>query len=112
VEFSRSAAKAAARYGDCITCSALLNPVSAEAYALLGDTEGARSHAAAAGRAAAMFPSSAWRAMAETSDGSAKVAEGDRAGARAAFEAAADHYEAAGQPYWAARTRDRARAFL
>jgi DNA-binding SARP family transcriptional activator len=31
VRHSQSAAKAAARYGDCITCSALLNPVAAEA---------------------------------------------------------------------------------
>lgn len=112
VEFSWSAAKAAARYGDCITCSALLNPVSAEAYALLGDADGAGSHAEAAGRVAAMFPSSAWRAMAESSQAAVKVAEGDHDGARAAFEAAGEHYEAAGQPYWAARTRDRARAFL
>src|SRR5262249_36743620 len=33
----QAAAAAAARYGDCPTCSALLNPVAAEAYALLDD---------------------------------------------------------------------------
>jgi len=111
VRHVQSAAKAAARYGDCPTCSALLNPLAAEAYALLGDAAGARSHAEAAERVAAMFGSSAWRAMAETATGAAKAAEGDRQAASAAFEVAAEHYERAGQPYWAARTRDRARAF-
>lgn len=47
--------------------------------------------------------------MAESSDAAVKVAERDSAGARAAFNAAADHYEAAGQPYWAGRARAQAR---
>ena len=86
VRHVQSAAKAAARYGDCPTCSALLNPLAAEAYALLGETEGARSYAEAAARVAAMFGSSAWRAMAESSAGAVKAAESDRLGARAAFD--------------------------
>jgi DNA-binding SARP family transcriptional activator/predicted negative regulator of RcsB-dependent stress response len=108
VRHSQAAAKAAARYGDCPTCSSLLNPLAAEAYSLLGDADGARPHAESARRVAAMFRSSAWQAMAETSSGALIAAEGDRPAARAAFEAAAGHYDAAGQPYWAARTRDRA----
>ena len=38
----QAAAAAAARYGDCATCSALINPVAAEALALLGDPDSAR----------------------------------------------------------------------
>jgi DNA-binding SARP family transcriptional activator len=106
-----SAAKAAARYGDCPTCSALLNPLAAEAFALLGDVEGARAHAESASRVAAMFASSAWRAMAETATGAVEAAEGDRAQARASFQAAAASYDTAGQPYWASRTRARAETF-
>jgi len=41
----RAAAAAAARYGECPTCGALLNPMAAEAYALLGDPESARTYA-------------------------------------------------------------------
>lgn len=39
----RAAAGAAARYGDCPTCSALLNPIAAETFALLGDGDGVRT---------------------------------------------------------------------
>ncbi len=63
----RAAAAAAARYGDCPSCSALLNPVAAEALAALGDTEGAAAYAAAAARVAETFASSAWRAPRRTS---------------------------------------------
>jgi predicted negative regulator of RcsB-dependent stress response len=107
---AQSAAKAAARYGDCPTCSALLHPLAAEAFALVGDAQEARVHAEAAVRVAAMFASSAWRAMAETAAGAALAAEGAHLEARASFDAAAAHYEMAGQPYWASRTRALARA--
>jgi tetratricopeptide (TPR) repeat protein len=99
----RAAAAAAARYGDCPTCSALLNPVAAEAFALLADPEGARDHADAAARVAASFASSAWRAMADTAAGSAAVAEGDVPAALEHFASARERYEFAGQPYWAQR---------
>jgi DNA-binding SARP family transcriptional activator len=108
VRFARSAAKAAARYGDCPTCSALLNPVAAEAHALLGDVEGAAAHAEAAERPAAMFRSSAWRAMAESADAAVKLAEHDEEGARALYGSSASHFDLAGQPYWADRARARA----
>ena len=62
----RAAAASAVRYGDCPSCSALLNPLAAEAFGALGDLEAARAHAEAATRIAAMFESSAWSAMAES----------------------------------------------
>ena len=99
----RAAAAAAARYGDCPSCSALLNPVAAEAYALLGDGGSGRSYAEAAGSVASMFASSAWKAMAESAAASVAAADGDEAGARAGFQAAAVLYERAGQPYWQER---------
>src|SRR5262249_48194845 len=61
----RAAGAASARYGDCPTCGALLNPIAAEALTALGDLDGARPYAEAARSVAGMFESSAWRAMAE-----------------------------------------------
>jgi DNA-binding SARP family transcriptional activator len=101
----QAAAAAAAHYGDCPTCSALLNPVAAEAFALLADTDNARAYAEAAARVAEMFTSSAWRAMAESAAGSLSIAEGDQRAAIQHFEAAHDLYERAGQSYWAHRSR-------
>ncbi|MEV4134624.1 redoxin domain-containing protein [Dactylosporangium sp. NPDC049742] len=46
----RSARSAAARYGECPTCSALLNPVGAQAHVQAGAPEGAAELAAAAAR--------------------------------------------------------------
>jgi len=80
-----------------------VNPVAAEAFALLAEPAMAASYAEAAGRVAAMFRSSAWQAMADTADGSAARARGDAAGARGHFRSAAVGYERAGQPYWARR---------
>jgi tetratricopeptide (TPR) repeat protein len=97
----RAAARAAARYGDCPTCSALLNPVAAEAFAALDDRDSARDFADAASGVAGFFESSAWRAMAESAAGSA---EGDAA----RHAEAARLYERAGQPYWADRARGNA----
>lgn len=99
----RAAAASAARYGDCPTCSALLNPVAAETFAALENPDGARVHADAAARVADVFDSSAWRAMAASAAGSLAAAEGNAAGARAAFEEASALYERAGQPYWQQR---------
>jgi DNA-binding SARP family transcriptional activator len=104
VRFVEAAAAAAARYGDCPTCSALLNPVAAEAYAMLGDAASARAYADAAAMVAAMFESSAWQAMAESAAGSAAQAEGDAPAARKCFDEARARYERAGQPYWTERT--------
>ncbi|MEX0985196.1 MAG: BTAD domain-containing putative transcriptional regulator [Actinomycetota bacterium] len=108
VRFARSAAKAAARYGDCPTCSAMLNPVAAEAYALLGDVDGAAAHAEAAERPATMFRSSGWRAMAGSADAAVKLAQGDEGGAGALYASSASLFDVAGQPYWADRARARA----
>lgn len=100
----QNAAAAAARYGDCPTCSALLNPVAAEAFALRADPRTSGSYAGAAGAIAGMFASSAWRAMADSAAGSAARARGERAAAAGSFTAAADGYARAGQPYWAERS--------
>ena len=99
----QAAAAAAARYGDCPTCSALINPVATEAFALLGDRDGARSYADAAVRVSALFSSSAWQAMADTAASSAAVAEGETRTAIGHFVSARERYETAGQPYWAKR---------
>ncbi len=108
VRHVRAAAASAARYSDCTTCSALLHPVAAEAYAAFGDAESARPHVAAAGRVADSFASTAWRAMAESSRGSLASAEGNRSRARGRFLRAAELYEMAGQPFWADRARSMA----
>jgi DNA-binding SARP family transcriptional activator len=100
-----AAAAAAARYGDCPTCSALLNPIAAEAFALLADAGSARAYAVSAARVAEMFESSAWRAMGESAAGSVALAERDSYGATRQLQQAASLYERAGQPYWAARCR-------
>jgi tetratricopeptide (TPR) repeat protein len=106
----RAAQSAAARYGDCPSCSALVNPVGAEALALAGDVAGARVFAQAATQAAASFDSSAWRAMAESAAGSVAAAAGDLTEARARFGTAAALYETAGQPFWVARSLRQAAA--
>lgn len=100
----QSAVSAAARYGDCPTCSALMNPVAAEAFAALGDDDNTRSYRDAATRAAGHFSSSALQAMAECAAGSAAVVEGDRAGAASHFDQAQSLYRQAEQPFWAERT--------
>jgi DNA-binding SARP family transcriptional activator len=105
VRFVEAAAAASARYGDCPTCSALLNPVASQAYAMLGDTASARAYADAAQQVAAMFNSSAWQAMAASAAGSAVLSNGDPVLARRHFEEARSRYEVAGQPYWTDRTR-------
>ncbi len=100
----RAAAAAAARYGDCPSCSALLNPIAAEAFALLGDAASARVYADAAAHVATLFDSSAWRAMAESAAGSVAVADGDFDTAATSFDSAHTLYERARQPYWAERS--------
>jgi DNA-binding SARP family transcriptional activator len=109
---ARAAAAAFARYGVCPSCSALLNPVAAEAFAEIGDAATAGSYAASAERVADSFDSSAWRAMAESAAGSVAAAEGDAAEARERFEAAARLYARARQPYWESRSRRQADELL
>ena len=104
----QAAAAAAVRYGDCPTCSALLNPVAAAAFAALGDGESARYHRDAAGRVAGYFSSSAWQAMAESAAASVSQLEDDQATARQRFGEAANLYEKAGQPFWAHHATRRA----
>jgi DNA-binding SARP family transcriptional activator len=106
----RAAAAAAVRYGDCPSCSALLNPVAAEAFAALGDRDGARACAEAAMRVAGMFDSSAWRAMAESAAGSVTASEGASEVARERFETAAGLYDRVGHSYWAQRSHAQAAA--
>jgi DNA-binding SARP family transcriptional activator len=100
----QAAAATVARYGNCPTCSALLNPIAAEAFARLGDPESARPYATSAAQVAEMFNSCAWRAMAESAAGSLAVAERDQRPALHHFDAARDLYAVAGQPYWAQRS--------
>ena len=106
----RAAGAAAVRYGDCPSCSALLNPVAAETCAWLGDAAGASAYADAAVRVAGSFDSSAWRAMAESASAWAALAAGDAGRAKASFASAASLYAQAGQPFWAARASQSARA--
>ncbi|MFI5955949.1 BTAD domain-containing putative transcriptional regulator [Cryptosporangium sp. NPDC051539] len=94
----RASQSAAARYGECATCSAQLNPVGAQAFALLGDPEQAAVLAAAAAGFAAAFPTPAWTAMAD-------LAAGWATGADDRFLAAGAGFEQAGHVYWAARAR-------
>ena len=100
----QSAAGAAARYGDRPTCSALLNPVAAEAFAMRADPAGAALYARAAQRVARLFVSSAWQAMADNAPGSVAHARGDHAAAAKRYVTAADRYVRACQPYWADRS--------
>jgi DNA-binding SARP family transcriptional activator len=100
----RAASAAAARYGDCPTCSALLNPVAAQTSSALDDVGAAAAYAESAASVAGMFDSSAWRAMAESASASVAAAEGDGALARERFATAAGMYERAGQPYWRERS--------
>ena len=100
----RSAAAAAARYGSCPSCSALLNPVAAEVFSALDDRESAAAYADSAAGVAGFFASSAWSAMAESAAASAAAAEHDEARAQTGFHSAAELYERAGQPYWVERS--------
>jgi DNA-binding SARP family transcriptional activator len=100
----QAATAAKARYGDCPTCSALLNPVAAAAFASLGDAGNARYYRDAAQQVADHFSSSAWRAMAESAAGSVSALEGDRVAARGHFASASELYTKAGQPFWAERS--------
>jgi predicted negative regulator of RcsB-dependent stress response len=106
----RAAQSTAARYWDCPSCSAMLNPLGADALAQAGDRAGARGFAEAARQTAASFDSSAWSAMAEAAAGSAALVDGDRPEARMRFEAAAALYAKADQPYWVDRTLRQAAA--
>lgn len=97
----RATQSTAARYGDCATCGALLNPIGAQVFAEVGDREAAHALASAAAQQAASFESSAWSAMAESAAASAAVADGDLRVARERFQSAAVLYEKAGQTFWA-----------
>jgi DNA-binding SARP family transcriptional activator len=101
----RAAAAASVRYGDCRSCSALLNPVAAETFALLGDPESAGGYAESAAQIGETFNSPAWRAMAQSAAGSVAAANGDHQAALGHFDLARQLYERAGQPYWAQRSR-------
>jgi hypothetical protein len=104
----RAASAAAARYGDCPTCSALLRPIAAETFAALANPEGATREAGAAREVADRFRSSAWGAMASTAEGNLMVSRGEPDIARRRFAEAAELYTAAGQPYWADRAASQA----
>lgn len=108
VRAARAASAAAARYGECPSCAALLYPVAAEAFAALGDRPGAAEHARAAERVAGMFQSSAWSAMAESAAGALAEAKDDATDARRHHLTAAQLYDRARQPFWAARSKVRA----
>ena len=71
----------------------------------MGEVGDASARADAAADVAARFDSAAWRAMAETAAGWAELAAGRRAGAHRRFVDAAEQYDAARQPFWAARAR-------
>ncbi len=101
----RAAAAAAARYGDCPTCGALLHPMAAEAYGAFGDAARAQAHAQAAEAIAVRFGGSAWRAMSASASAGFALAEGDRATARHHYAKAAHEYTKVGHVFWAERSR-------
>lgn len=101
----RGAASAAVRYGECPTCATLLHPIAAEAYAAAGEVERAQESAARAKEVAELWESSAWRAMAESAEGAVLLAQGDPDAAAGRFLSAAELYERAEQPFWAARSQ-------
>lgn len=105
-----SAEAAAARYGDCLTCSAQLHPIAAEAFAAYGDAPAALRHAEAAKATAGSFPSSAWSAMAEYANAEALAATADPDTAHEHFDAAASLFDKASHVVWAERSRRRAAA--
>ncbi|WP_427136036.1 hypothetical protein [Pseudarthrobacter sp. S9] len=105
VRVVRSAAATAARYGECPTCTALLYPMAAEAFAVLGDRAGAAVFTQAAERVGQSFQSSAWAAMAESARGSLALADADAGRARERFLSAAGLYGRAHQPFSSARCR-------
>lgn len=105
VRLVRSAAATATRYGECPTCTALLYPMAAEAFAALGDRAGAAVFTQAAESVAHSFQSSAWTAMAESARGSLALTDADAGGARERFLSAARLYERAHQPFWSARSK-------
>ena len=104
----QAASVSVTRYGDCRACGALLHPVAAETYAVLGSPDEALAHASAARATADAFGGSAWSAMAESAAGSAALAAGDASGAGAHFLAAAGHYDAIEHHFWAGRSRRQA----
>ena len=103
----KNAEAAAARYGDCPTCSGLLHPMAAEAYASCGNAEAAARHARTAINTAEAFKGSAWSAMAASAMSDASRAAGDVGAARRQLEEAAVLYERASHELWAGRARRR-----
>lgn len=101
----RAALESAARHGSCPTCSAMINPLAAEAYAALEDGGQAASHADSAERTAGFWESSAWGAMAVTARAFQRAAAGEASSAADGLIEAAGLYERGGQPFWAARCR-------
>jgi tetratricopeptide (TPR) repeat protein len=99
----RSASAAAVRYGDCGSCSALLNPMASEAFAAFGDVANAQVYASAAAQVGQMFSSSAWSAMAESAAASVATAVGDESTSETRRKSASALYLRARQPYWAER---------
>ena len=97
----QAAAAAGARYGDCPTCSALLNPVAAEAFALLGDADNARDYADAAARVAAsspVRPGGPWPSRPQGAPRWPQATRGPRSDISLLL---ADVTSTAGQPFWA-----------
>jgi len=98
-EALEAAARAAAQYGACPPCEALLHPVAAEAYAAVGDLDRAQSHAAAAEQAGT-WGSDAWLAMAAVARAAVAPSRGEAAQQLA--DAAAT-FARIGQPFQSAR---------
>jgi DNA-binding SARP family transcriptional activator len=98
------AAEAAARHGDCPSCSALLHPLAAEAYAAFRSPAEVEDHLRAAEQILGYAQSACWRAMAETTAGFLALARDEPMDTWPRFLAAATLYERVGQPFWAARS--------
>jgi tetratricopeptide (TPR) repeat protein len=98
-----AAAAAGERFGGCVVCGALLDPVAVETFLALGDIGRAERHAQGAERTAAHWESGAWQAMAGMARAGVERARGDHAAASERFLTAAAAFERLGQPFDAAR---------
>jgi ATP/maltotriose-dependent transcriptional regulator MalT len=102
LEAIEDAHQAISRHGPCASCDALLLPVAAETFTLLGDRERARQQAAAAEDLRG-WGSEAWLVIADVTQAFADGLDPQERAVR--LLAAADRYERIDQPFPAARCR-------
>ncbi len=104
VEAVRSAQAVRRDVGACLTCDALLHPVSVPVALAGGRPDLARLAAEQATESGAEFQSGAWRAAAAHARGLLAIADQDGPGAVRDLDAASRTFAALGQPYDEARS--------